>query len=88
MTQLTVRGFDDDLHRVLKELARRKGISLNRAALLLMRRGSGVDGSGDQPANVVGRSLDHLIGTWTAAEESDFLAAIRSCEQVDEEFWQ
>ena len=30
MNQLTVRGFDKDLQRCLRELARRQGVSLNR----------------------------------------------------------
>ncbi len=38
MNQLTVRGFDKDLQRCLREFARRQGVSLNRAAVTLMRR--------------------------------------------------
>ena len=48
MKQLTVRGFDDDLERSIRQLARREGISLNQAALKLLRRGAGLpDGQGD-----------------------------------------
>ena len=41
MKQLTIRGFDEDLERAIRQLARRDGISLNRAALKLLRRGRG-----------------------------------------------
>ena len=48
MKQLTIRGFDEDLDRAIRQLARRDGISLNRAALKLLRRGAGLpDGQGD-----------------------------------------
>lgn len=86
MGQLTVRGFDKDLERALRDLARCEGISLNRAALLLMHKGSGLL-CGRERSTTVGSSLDHLIGTWTAEEEQEFLEATRGLGQVDEGFW-
>lgn len=86
MTQLTVRGFDAELERVLRGFARRRGISLNRAALELMRRGSGL-ADGTSEAGCVGSSLDHLIGTMSDEEAGRVLGAVESCNQVDEELW-
>ena len=63
MHQLTIRGFDDELTDRIRQLARREGISLNRAVLRLLRRGAGLGERDDKP-DVVGDSLDHLIGTW------------------------
>ena len=40
MDQLSLRGFDKELARRIRELARREHVSLNKAALLLMRRGA------------------------------------------------
>ena len=85
MNQLTVRGFDDELQDAVKQLAKEKGISLNKAALLLLRRGAGADKP--QPKAVAG-SLDHLIGAWSEEEALEFEAAIESCEQIDEAFWE
>ena len=55
MTQLTLRGFDPELEKRLRELAARDNSSLNKAALKLMRRGAGLEavpsvgpGIGDQ----------------------------------------
>lgn len=53
MKQLTVRGFDDELTRRIRQLASRKGISLNRAALRLLRRGAGL-GEPDGGPDIVG----------------------------------
>jgi len=84
--QLSLRGFDDELDRRIRERARREGISLNRAALQLLRRGAGLDEKGTR-AMVVGNSLDHLIGTWSDRERRDFEKSIEPLEQVDASFW-
>ena len=86
MNQLTVRGFDDALSDSMRRLAKREGISLNQAALNLMRKGAGlVEGSGKR--NTVGASLDHLIGTWTKAEADELDEALREFEIIDESDW-
>jgi hypothetical protein len=86
MRQLTIRGFDPELSRRVRDLARREGISLNKAALRLLRRGAGIEAE-SVPANVIGDSLDRFIGTMTAAEEKALLDSIRSCEEIDAEMW-
>jgi hypothetical protein len=84
--QLTVRGFDAELARELERLAKEEGISLNQAALRLLNRGAGLD----RPApreNLVGDSLDHLIGTWSAEEAAAVERAVADFEDVDEAMW-
>ena len=87
MNQLTIRGFDDDLSASVRRLAKREGISLNQAALRLLRKGAGLaDGSRD--SDVVGSSLDHLIGIWTPTEADEMDSALEEFETVDEAIWQ
>jgi plasmid stability protein len=86
MTQLTVRGFDKELERRLREIARRHGVSLNRAALHLLRKGAGLD-EPSRRANVVGDALDHFAGTWSDAEAQEFRRAVGFFEEVDRELW-
>ena len=86
MNQLTVRGFDDDLSASLRRLARREGISLNQAALKLLRKGAGLADDGGR-ADTVGSSLDHLIGTWTEEEADEFDSALEDFETIDEAAW-
>lgn len=38
----------------------------------------------DEQAPVIGNSLDHLIGRWSAQDEREFLQAIEVFEQVDD----
>lgn len=86
MNQLSLRGFDKDLERRLREVARREKLSFNKAALLLMRRGAGLlEAPGE--ATSVGNALDQFIGRWSEADERRLLASIASCETIDEALW-
>jgi hypothetical protein len=63
-TQLTLRGFDGDLEKAIRTLAKQEGISLNLAALMLLRRGAGLErGKSNVNPNAIGASYDDLIGT-------------------------
>ena len=86
MNQLTIRGFGDDLQRAIEALARERSISLNRAAVLLIRRGAGLADERVPPI-VVGDSLDEFIGSWTTEDEAEFLRSIEGMEQIDHELW-
>lgn len=91
MNQLTIRGFDDHVARRLKELARERDVSLNKAAVILLRRGAdaeeptALDQGQDQ--GKIGDSLDSFAGVWTEEEEREFLDALAPLEQIDEELW-
>jgi hypothetical protein len=86
MDHLSLRGFDKELERRIRELARREGVSLNKAALLLLRRGAGLVESGQSSA-AVGDALDEFIGRWSASDERRLLQSIAACETVDEALW-
>ncbi len=86
MNQLTVRGFDDELSAAMHGLARREGISLNQAALRLLRRGAGITDSKRNP-NAIGSALDDLFGVWSQDEADSFDRAIEVFGTVDEAAW-
>jgi hypothetical protein len=71
--------------RAIRAIAKREGISLNKAALRLAEKGAGLNA---RPDDRIGHSLDHLIGTWSAREAEALLESIQSCEQVDPELWE
>ena len=87
MHQLTIRGYDDELQHELEAVARHRGISLNKAALLLIRRGAGIDDDG-LGGNAIGNALDAFIGSWTAEEEAEFLASLAMMNQIDPGLWE
>lgn len=86
MNQITVRGLDDELSASLRRLAKREGISLNQAALRLLRRGAGL-GEGSGQGDNVGASFDRLIGSWTQSEADEMDAALEEFETIDEAAW-
>lgn len=82
--QLTLRGFDPALERELHDVAAKRGISLNKAALLLMRRGAGIAEAGP---GMVTAALSKYAGSWGAADERKFRKTTADFDQVDEAFW-
>ena len=86
MKQLTVRGFDDELSAAIQDLARREGISLNKAALRLLRKGAGL-ADGAEGRRKVGSSLDHLFGSWTQEQVDELNEALEQFEKIDEDLW-
>ncbi|MFQ5740907.1 MAG: hypothetical protein ACE5JX_18040 [Acidobacteriota bacterium] len=86
MKQLTVRGFDRELERRIRRLARQENISLNKAVLRLLRRGAGLADKG-QSSREIGSSLDHLAGTWTAEQAKAFDEVQQDFERIDPDLW-
>ena len=80
--QLTIRGLEPQLERAVRRLAEREGLSLNQAVLRLLRKGAGL-GASKGKEDVIGTSLDHLIGTWSAEEAREVMAAVADFELVD-----
>ena len=86
MNQLTVRGFDDELAEHIRSLSKREGISLNQAALKLLRKGAGLADL-KRKVDTVGPSLDHLIGSWTDEEAAEMDRALEELDVIDEADW-
>jgi hypothetical protein len=84
--QLSLRGFDKELERRIRELARREGVSLNKAALMLLRKGAGLIDP-IESSTAVGDALDRFIGSWSEAEEKRVLEGMAPLEAVDESLW-
>ena len=86
MSQITVRGFDKVLERSIRELAKSQGVSLNQAAVILLRQGAGLAKPAARPDRV-GDSLKKFVGRWSKAEEAEFLSVVAPLEKVDASFW-
>lgn len=86
MQQLTVRGFEDELSEAIRRFAQREGVSLNQAALRLLREGAGLSTTAGVD-DTVGSSLDHLIGSWSHEEYLEVVAVLKELDVIDEEAW-
>lgn len=82
MKTMTIRNVSADLAAALQEEKSRRGLSLNRTVLALMREALGVS-DGAERSN----GLRRLAGTWTEDEFSEFERAIEPFGEIDEEVW-
>ncbi len=79
--QYTIRSVPPQLDRRLRQLAKRKGISLNKVVLETLEQHS--DAKSGAKLN---HNLDRLAGTWV--EDPEFDATIEEFERIDLEKWQ
>lgn len=83
---LTIRGIDEKTEAELKALARRRNISMNKAALAFIRKGAGLKDPGEGPPTI-GSGLDAFIGSWSADDEQALLSAVKDFDRIDAEMW-
>ena len=86
MNQIVLSGFDDELAASIRQVAEREHISVEQAALKLLRNGARLEVK-PKPAGKIGNSLDEFIGTWTKEEAAEFDAAVAELRVIDEEMW-
>jgi len=83
---ITIPDVDDTTVTWLVEEARRRGLSMEMVAGLLLRRGLEWERRrAELPAY---HDLDALAGTWSEDEAVAFLQAVADFEQVDSSLWQ
>ena len=84
MSQITLRGMDPEMEHEIRKMARKSGKSLNRVILEIIYNYTGYKTTGKKPP---ADSLRHLAGGWSEKDAAEFIEAIKSCEQIDEEMW-
>ncbi len=82
MKTMTIRNVPAELAQALDRERTRRGVSLNRTVLALLRNALGV-------ANAAVRSngLRDLAGTWSEAEFKQFEQAVAPLGEIDEPMW-
>ena len=78
--QYTIRNIPDALDRELRERAKRRGMSLNEAAIDALKRGLGIAGDAVEYNN-----LDDLVGTWKKDEACD--RALTDQDTIEPDIW-
>lgn len=82
MNHLTIRNVPPDVAAALEREKQRRGASLNRTVIELLKQSLGV--GAPAPAS---NGLRRFAGTWTAEEFAEFEAATEFTEAVDDEIW-
>ena len=86
MKALRLRNLDKPLEDRIRALARRRHVSCERAAMILLRRGAGLEAP-RVPRGVIGNSLDKYFGGWSDEDVAEFEKAVAIFEVVDPEAW-
>ena len=82
MKTVTIRNVPTDLAQALEKERRKRGTSLNRTVLALLRNVLGVPNQA-----VRSNGLRQLAGTWSEAEYKQFQQAVAPLGEVDEAMW-
>ncbi len=80
MKAITLRNVPPDLAEALEREKRRRGQSLNRTAIELLKQGLGV---GSPRSNGLGR----LAGGWSEEDAREFERALAPFGEIDPEMW-
>ncbi|MEK7332733.1 MAG: antitoxin, partial [Nitrospirota bacterium] len=61
MSVMTIRGIDDTTAKVLKQKAKKEGVSVNAVLLKTLRESLGLE---KKRRTIIYDDLDYLAGTW------------------------
>ncbi len=84
MKTISLRGIDPETDRVIKARALQDNLSVNQWILQALKK---VTGTGKEPRFKKYHDLDHLAGTWSKEEATEFSKTMRMFEKIDEEIW-
>ncbi len=82
MKTMTIRGVPAELAAALESEKRRRGTSLNRTVLELIREALGLSDTG-----VRSNGLRQLSGSWSEDQYQEFKRATANFNRIDEELW-
>ncbi len=88
MKQMAFRGIDAALEERLRAEAQKKGASLNRTVIELLKKAVGIaTPAAGQGKPVEFHDLDDLIGKWTKKEARDFDKILSEQRRIDPDIW-
>lgn len=84
MTAITLRNIPPELQDAIRKRAGTYGLSLNKTVIRMLEEAAGQRTSA---VPTLYHDLDHLAGTWSAAEAAAFEASLAEQRSVDPEIW-
>jgi len=84
MKAITLRNIPAEVQRAIREKARQKRISANKAVIELLEERIGRVRS---EKKTVYHDLDHLAGTWTRKQAAEFERTLEMLRPIDEDLW-
>lgn len=84
MGAITLRNLPPKLRRRIEEEARATGSSLNKTVIRLLLRATGIAGNSSE---LRFHDLDHLAGSWSDEQATEFDDALAGQRAIDPELW-
>jgi hypothetical protein len=84
MKSITIHGLNDQLDRLIRKRAQKKGLSLNKTIKQLLEISLGLQRK---------KTLDHreefldLFGTWNKNDQKKFIHLTKDFNKIDREDW-
>jgi hypothetical protein len=85
MKAVTLRNLPPELARVIRQKARDKGTSVNKAVISLLEEAVGEGGK--KRSKLLYHDLDALVGSWTEDEAATFEQALAVQRAIDPDLW-
>ena len=85
LRQITLRGIPEEIEKMIKKEAERKGLSFNRAFISLLERAMGLRTK--EKKKTLYHDLDHLSGIWAKDEAETFHRSLAFQRGIDEALW-
>ena len=82
MNQITLRDIPSEVEHLIRNVAHKKGQSINKTILEFLQKGLGLSGGGKKK-----RDLSSLAGTWSDRDLTEFNENTKMFEQIDDEMW-
>lgn len=85
MSNISVRGLEEETFAALKGFARKEGLSVNALVVRMIEQGVG-----KQPGKTMKHrydDLDVLAGAWSADEAAELEAATAGFRQIEPALW-
>ncbi len=82
MKQLTIRGIPSEIEKTIKEEARKKGLSYNKALISLLKKAVGAERE-----SRVYHDLDEFCGIWVNDNEPTLEHSLQEQRTIDESLW-
>lgn len=84
MKAVTLRNLPPKVAQTIRQRARDKRVSVNKAVIGLLEEQVGVEGKKPAPQY---HDLDTLAGSWTKAEAAEFDKALAKQRTIDPALW-
>jgi hypothetical protein len=84
MKSITIHGLEDPLDSLIREKAKKQGLSLNKTIKNLLAESLGITPKSDESRK---KDFLDLFGTWSQEEARAFTARTADLEKIDPEDW-